>query len=53
MTRIEFDVITGEVSVINRKAYINDDGETLVIDEGESPPDGYKEVIPDPKDKTV
>ncbi len=42
--RIEVDVKTGERIVINQSLYQGVDDSILVLDAGETPPEGFKET---------
>jgi len=46
LQRFEVNVRTGERTVIDQKAYKNDADEVLVLDAGESAPEGFKEFTP-------
>lgn len=45
MERIEVNIATGELSVIDQQAYIGEEGDIIVLDASEPSPDGYEEHI--------
>lgn len=48
LIRKEINVANGETLEIEQYAYKNADGDVLVLDAGESVPDGYEKFTPEP-----
>ena len=47
LTRVEFNVSTGEKIEIEQIAYRNDEGDVIVLDAIDPTPDGFEEFTPE------